>query len=494
MSLYPVRKAPPTAAHPERPAFMTAAPTAQPIPMVEPTAARMPEPIPMAEPTAARMLGPIPMAEPTAAQMPGPIPTAALTAVPTKAPKTAGDRSLNDPLRRLTGLSVSAFDAAHWGRQPLHHRAAENTSGGFDDLFSRAAVDELLSRRGLRTPFLRLTRNGDVIPAARYTRSGGAGAEIADQIADDKVLAEFAAGATLVLQGLHRTWTPIGAFAGALAADIGHPVQVNAYVTPPTSQGLTPHYDVHDVFLVQFAGRKHWRIHEPVLPSPVPDQPWQKRKASVIARSHEPPLLDIVLEPGDVLYLPRGYIHSATSLDEISGHLTIGIHPVTRLALTEHIFATLAGDLTLRRSLPAGLDLGAAEFESELALTITALRAALDTIDPAVIARGVGRSLDAATRPQPLAPLAQFTLAEALTPATRLRLRAGLHVAVDVDDEHAIVHLPDKDLRLPLDAADAIRAATAGSAVAAETLPNVDVDAAMQLLSQLVRAGVLVGA
>jgi lysine-specific demethylase/histidyl-hydroxylase NO66 len=448
----------------------------------------------MVVPTAAPMPEPIPTVEPTAVQMPEPIPTAALTAVPTKAPKPAGDRPPGEPLQRLTGLSTSAFDAAHWGRRPRYHRAAENISGSFDDLFSRAAVDELLSRRGLRTPFLRLTRNGDVIPAARYTRSGGAGAEIADQIADDKVLAEFAAGATLVLQGLHRTWTPIGEFAALLGRRIGHPVQVNAYVTPPMSQGLTPHYDVHDVFLVQFAGRKHWRIHEPVLTSPIRAQPWQQHKPSVIARSHEPPLLDIILECGDVLYLPRGYIHSATSLDEISGHLTIGIHPVTRLALTEHIFAALADDITLRQSLPAGIDLGAAAFDTEVVATIAALRAALDTIDPAAIARGVERSLDAATRPQPLGPLAQFSLAASLTPATQLRLRPGLHVIVEVDAEHAIVHLPDRDIRLPLDAADAIRTATAGAVVAAETLPCAGPATGMQLLSELVRAGVLVPA
>jgi NAD(P)-dependent dehydrogenase (short-subunit alcohol dehydrogenase family) len=50
-----------------------------------------------------------------------------------------------------------------------------------------------------------------------------------------------------------------------LAADLGHPTQVNAYITPPSSRGFSPHYDVHDVFVLQVAGEKHWRIHEPVL-------------------------------------------------------------------------------------------------------------------------------------------------------------------------------------------------------------------------------------
>src|SRR6266480_4558078 len=75
-------------------------------------------------------------------------------------------------------------------------------------------------------------------------------------------------GATLVLQGLHRTWPPLVAFASELAAELGHPVQVNAYVTPPQNTGFAAHYDVHDVFVLQIAGRKKWRVHEPVLTDP----------------------------------------------------------------------------------------------------------------------------------------------------------------------------------------------------------------------------------
>ena len=58
-------------------------------------------------------------------------------------------------------------------------------------------VDELLSRRGLRTPFLRVAKDGKVVDASRFTRSGGAGAEIADQLADDKLLGLFVDGSTL---------------------------------------------------------------------------------------------------------------------------------------------------------------------------------------------------------------------------------------------------------------------------------------------------------
>jgi hypothetical protein len=340
-----------------------------------------------------------------------------------------------------------------------------------------------------------MSRDGDVLSPSRFTRGGGAGAEISDQVADDKVLAEFAAGATLVLQGLHRLWPPIQEFSGALSAQLGHPVQVNAYVTPPQNKGFAPHYDVHDVFVLQFAGRKHWRIHEPVCALPLRDQPWYARKAAVTARAAETPLIDVVLECGDTLYLPRGYLHAATSLGEISGHLTIGVHPVTRRTLVEQIFAAVAGDIELRRALPIGVDLSdELVLEGELEATIAALRLAIDRLDRAAVARGVGRHLAAATRPAPLRPLEQLSAAATLTPETRVRLRPGLRLTLRMDGRHVVIELPDKEVRLNATLAQAVRAATSGNAVAADGLAGIDVGDGLKLLSQLLRDGIVVPA
>ncbi|MEP7020508.1 MAG: cupin domain-containing protein, partial [Pseudonocardiales bacterium] len=166
-------------------------------------------------------------------------------------------------LARCVACSHDAFAAEHWGRAPLLTRAGE-LEGRFEDLLNASAVDELVSRRGLRTPFLRMAVDGSVLPAAKFTRGGGAGATIADQAADDRVLAMIADGATLVLQALHRTWPPLVDFGAKLADELGHPVQINAYVTPPQNQGFAPHYDVHDVFVLQVAGCKRWTMHSPV--------------------------------------------------------------------------------------------------------------------------------------------------------------------------------------------------------------------------------------
>lgn len=335
-------------------------------------------------------------------------------------------------LSRCVGVDPAEFADGYWARRPLLTSAAE-LGQDFSDLLSLSDVDELLSTRGLRTPFLRIARNGEVVDPQRFTGPGGAGAEVADQVSSDAVLRLFSEGSTVVLQGLHRLWPPLIAFADALAAELGHPTQVNAYITPPSSQGFSPHYDVHDVFVLQVAGEKHWTIHEPVLTDPLRTQPWGQRAAAVAARATEEPVIDAVLRPGDALYLPRGYLHSARALGEISAHLTIGVHNVTRWGAVESaldLVRTLAtDDPALRASLPLGVDLAAPGTTAEdVAAVVAGLHAALDRVDPAAVADRLRSRTWAQVRPEPVSPLAQSTAAAALTSDTVLRLRPRLRV------------------------------------------------------------------
>jgi hypothetical protein len=367
--------------------------------------------------------------------------------------------------------------------------------GPFSDLFSSAAADELVSRRGLRTPFLRMAKDGTILPSSRFTRSGGAGASIDDQAADDKVLAALADGATLVLQALHRTWPPLVSFAAGLAGELGHPVQINAYVTPPQNQGFAPHYDVHDVFVLQIAGRKRWTVHPPVVESPLENENWEKHRDEVAARASEAPLVDTVLEPGDALYLPRGTIHSAAAQGETSIHLTVGVHPVSRAQLVRHLVDAAQEDPALRASLPMGVDLSdPAVLAAELASTLAALHPRLDAVAPAEVARRVGNSLMHRTRPEPLSPLSQLEAADALGPATRLRLRAHLRLRTETVDDEVRIVLVDRTVRLSAEAADAVKRTLSGEVVTPSTLPGLDDDGRLALCRQLLQAGVLVPA
>ncbi len=396
-------------------------------------------------------------------------------------------------LRRCISCASAEFAANHWGRAPLLTRSNQLGSD-FRDLLDADAVDELVSRRGLRTPFLRMAKEGDVLAAGRFTRGGGAGAGITDQAADDKILASMADGATLVLQALHRTWPPLVDFGTRLAGELGHPVQINAYITPPQNQGFAPHYDVHDVFVLQVAGRKRWTIHPPVVEAPLAEQPWDRRRAEVTARAAEEPLIDTVLEPGDALYLPRGTIHAAQALGEVSIHLTVGVHPVTRYQLVRHLLDLAQDDPQLRASLPMGVDLSdPAVLAEHLAPTLAALHDRLDATAPGDVARRVGVDLMRQTRPESIAPLAQLAVADALTADTAVRLRGNLRLRMDsAGDQLQIVTL-DRTISLPEATADAVKALLTGAPTTPAELPGLDADAQLVLVRRLLREGIVVG-
>ena len=95
-------------------------------------------------------------------------------------------------------------------------------------------------------------------------------------------------------------------------------VQVNCYLSYGDASGFGPHWDDHDVVVIQLAGRKHWEVHEPselgALSAFTPPGATQRSIWSGL------------LSPGSALYIPRGWPHSVTGLSsEPSVHLTLSI-------------------------------------------------------------------------------------------------------------------------------------------------------------------------
>ena len=339
-------------------------------------------------------------------------------------------------LARLIAVDRDQFASQYWGQQPLLSPAGDLPAGRFSELLDADAIDELVSERGLRTPFLRVAKNGATLTDRAFTAPGGVGAGIADQVSDDKLVRLFADGSTLVLQALHRVWPPILEFCQRLAAELGHPIQANAYVTPPQNQGFSAHYDVHDVFVLQIEGEKRWLIHPPVLESPLRDQPWADRKAQVEKRAQEPPLIDAVLRPGDCLYLPRGYLHAATALGGVTTHLTLGIHVWTRYALAEQVMhqalQTLAANPAVRGSLALGMDVAdSSDLRQDVELVTAALADAIRHAEVDQISGALLRNARSNQRAAPIGPLKQLRDADEITADTQIVLRRHLIASVD---------------------------------------------------------------
>ncbi|HEY9563302.1 MAG TPA: cupin domain-containing protein, partial [Nocardioides sp.] len=161
----------------------------------------------------------------------------------------------------LLSGDAQAFLTKVWAsRVHLHQADPEQLV----DLLSLDDADTLLTSSAIRTPSIRIAKDGDVLPESSYTRGATlAGKQLTGLVDSRKALALFADGATIVFQGLHRYWPPITRLVAELELELGHPCQANAYLTPPGSQGFAVHSDSHDVFVFQTAGSKLWEVHGP---------------------------------------------------------------------------------------------------------------------------------------------------------------------------------------------------------------------------------------
>lgn len=157
--------------------------------------------------------------------------------------------------------------------------------------------------RGTRLPMFRLVRHGATLPPSSYCRRAGVGHRtIDDVIQPNRVLELYDAGATMVLQGLQLTDPRLARLANNLALALDHPIQVNAYLSPPSARGLELHFDFHDVFVLQLDGAKRWRVWEPLTRTRDPIRRAPK-PAGLTLEELGPPLLDLTMQRGDCLYL-----------------------------------------------------------------------------------------------------------------------------------------------------------------------------------------------
>ena len=153
----------------------------------------------------------------------------------------------------------------------------------------------------------------------------------------------------MALRSAHwRCGEAVAALLAPLQRALGASATANLYVTPPGARGLPAHYDDHCVLALQIMGRKAWRLSGPRPAEPLPplgaarDRPIPRGNAS----------REIVLGAGDVLYVPRGYVHECEALDDDDGgepsvHLTLALEVEAELtvgAMLRDMFGGAVGE------------------------------------------------------------------------------------------------------------------------------------------------------
>jgi lysine-specific demethylase/histidyl-hydroxylase NO66 len=341
-------------------------------------------------------------------------------------------------------------------------------------VLSAADVQRLVSSGGLRVPAFRLVAEGAPVPLGEYTEDVPWRPGSFDALArPDRVAAEHAEGATIILQALQLHWHPAAVYCRGLEQALGFPVQANAYATPAASQGFAVHHDTHDVFVLQVAGRKRWRVYAPVLELPLGGQRWSPELGDP-----GPPVDDLTLEPGDTLYLPRGWPHEAVAQEEDSLHITVGLHVPTRLDALRAALDECGDDVEFRRALAPG-----GELPREL------LDRLAERLAPDAVARRARRRFVDSRRPVGDDRLAQVRRAPSLAADDLVERRPTVIAELD----GTILRFEGKEIRFPEAARAGLVAvfAAQGPFAAADLPDDLDEAGRLVLVRRLVREGFL---
>jgi hypothetical protein len=226
-------------------------------------------------------------------------------------------------------------------------------------------IAELLALVADQPSYLRMTKEGAAYPAPLF--AGG-------KLDLQGVWADYAAGSSINLNNLHKMHAGSKSISDRLVFELGHTVQANAYLSPLATAALAPHYDTHDVIVVQVFGSKSWKIfgsdHIPRFPS-------RFEPGLVDAQVQCGCLMELELLPGDSLYIPRGYPHHAEAGEGGSLHLTFGLMPISSAELLKVIIDMIElRESELRRHLSADL-FRTSDIETDIERSATLLKEAL---------------------------------------------------------------------------------------------------------------------
>jgi ribosomal protein L16 Arg81 hydroxylase len=245
--------------------------------------------------------------------------------------------------RMIAPVGADTFLREYWEQQPLV--IARGKPDYYAGILSMADIDPIVGFRQLKYAQLKIAR-------AEHSQPDKVFYVDSDSTSDtNRLFHSYDQGDTIVLNFVQCYWEPAARLCAALEYFFHFPAGVNVYVTPQNSQGFPPHFDAHDVFVLQVEGAKSWRLYPAWEAMPCGMEDNKPIPRALLGA----PLRECRLTAGDLLYLPRGYVHEARATDASSVHVTVGVRSFTWTdLLSEMLVAASQETVELRKALPVG--------------------------------------------------------------------------------------------------------------------------------------------
>jgi ribosomal protein L16 Arg81 hydroxylase len=249
------------------------------------------------------------------------------------------------------------FAEKYWQKLPLH--ISREDPQFFSSLVSREQVEFLINTHGGRDDFPISVIGGRIgasVPEEERALNRS-------HWRSENVYKRISKGATIRIGNLAHFLDPVRRLISGFETFLNTDIGVNLYLTPGGSQAFGSHFDNHDVFVLQVEGSKIWKIFSPPQDLPVEvvykaRPQWFEHKLPFDwnigpSRPAVRPDREFLLSAGDLLYVPRGYVHQVFTSDVPSLHLTVAAPVLTWYEVVVHaLAATFRESRTLREALP----------------------------------------------------------------------------------------------------------------------------------------------
>jgi ribosomal protein L16 Arg81 hydroxylase len=348
--------------------------------------------------------------------------------------------------RLIDPIEPAVFQRDYWERRPL--LIQRNDPEYYADLLSLDDVDRLLSLTGVQLDNIRVVMNGKETPVSQLVEAGGNNSINVLEVLYDR----YREGSTIVLNSLDQRWEPLQLLSRQLGAEMSARFQANIYLTPAGSQGFAPHYDTHDVFVAQVHGTKHWRLSSDPCELPLHGQPYDK------SQPEPTPEQEFDLCAGDMVYLPRGTVHSATSNERASVHITVGVHPILySTVFNEALRELFLTDVRFRRALPIAFATDSEPRRQAEATVRELLDVVHTSLSPSAMVDGSVRRAASISSPTLRHHLTDLEKLGELWVDTRLRRRTDTRYRITIDGDVVSLDFHNKGVQLPAAVADELR-------------------------------------
>ncbi len=379
----------------------------------------------------------------------------------------------------INPVTPQEFLDDYWEKRPLV--VSRNDPEFYSGLLSLADVDRVITTLDRRYPDIILKNARRDIPARDYTVNG-------DRLDVARVYQLFEEGSTITLAFLDTVLPALTLFCRTLESEFSYPFQTNVYLTPPGAQGAKPHYDTHDVYVLQVAGSKEWTIYGTPVESPLPGQDFDAAVHELGAPTHK-----FVLQAGDVAYIPRGVAHDAHSTDTTSLHITTGVLRYTWTDLLLEMVAHAAlNDSKLRRALPPGF--AKSTFDSVRAQETA--RILLQTVSTqSNFEAALDRFVDLFTStsaPSMIGQMAQLAAMGELTIDDCVGARPGVNFRLRDAEDSVAIECQGRTITFPRFVREALEFALGQPKFRVKELPGgLDDDGKLTLVRRLIREGLV---